>query len=142
MKYQFGDRTDERSRAQVIRALFTVGSTIQEHTEHCINEGVWSDSELRGMASQQARAEVRAALGLIREDGVPFAGPTETRKSKRPVWRQMEFWSKRDFDYNYYAYRRRERDNAKVAKAIARVCVERFGEEPVFIEAIEDEPLF
>jgi hypothetical protein len=137
MRCQFGDHTDAKSRAQIIRALFVVGSTIQAHTEHCIDEGVWSDSELRGMATQQARAEVRAALGIILDDGIPFAGPTETRNGKKPVWRQMEFWSKRDFDYNYSAYRRRERDNGKVAKAIARVCVERFGETPVFIE---DEP--
>jgi hypothetical protein len=138
MKYQFGDRSDDKSRASVIRSLFVVGSTIQEHTERCIENGAWTESELRGMASIQARAEVRDALGQITSEGVPFAGPTETRKEQSPVWRQMEFWSKRDFDYNYSEYKRRERANAKVATAIARVCRERFGEDPIFI----DEPSF
>lgn len=170
MNYQFGDRSEESSRAQKIRALFTAGTTIQEHTEVCIRQDVWTQSELLGMASIQARAEVREALGQLTPEGVPFAGPTSQRRvvseeegaeseeeeseeeesekprAKRkisaPIWRQMEFWSKRDFDYNYTAYKRRERQNAKIAGNIARVCRERYGEDPIDLGdyPIEDEP--
>jgi hypothetical protein len=139
MNYEFGDRSDAKSRAAKIRALFTKGSTIQEHAEFCIQQGVWTTSELRGLASIQARNEVRDALGILTEEGVPFAGPTARRKNHVPVWKQMAFWSKVDFDYNYSAYKRRERANGRVAANIARVCEERFGEPPNFIE-IEDEP--
>jgi len=139
MKYEFGDRSEDKPRAALIRSLFVVGSTIQEHAERCVQEGVWTDSELRGMATIQARAEVRAALGQLTPDGVPFAGPTETRKGRAPVWRQMEFWSKRDFDYNYSEYRRREYANGRIAQNIARLCRERFGADPVYVE-FEDEP--
>jgi hypothetical protein len=138
MNYTFGDRSDEKSRAARIRSLFVVGSTIHEHAERCVEHGVWTESELRGMAAIQSRAEVRAALGQITPEGVPFAGPTETRKGRAPVWRQMEFWSKRDFDYNYSEYRRRERANGAAAMAIARVCRERFGDDPVYIEITGD----
>jgi len=141
MKYQFGDRSDDSSRAAKIRALFVKGSTIEAHAETCIDAGCWTQSELRAMAALQVRAEVRAALGKLTDDGVPFAGPTRTRKGGKPVWRQMEFWSKQDFDYNYSAYKRRARANDKVAQSIARVCRERFGSDPIFIEEIEDEPL-
>jgi hypothetical protein len=139
MNYEFGDRSDDKSRATKIRELFIAGSTIQEHAEYCIQQGIWTDSELRGMASREARNEVRAALGSLTPEGVPFAGPTPTRKDRVPVWRQMEFWSKQDFDYNYSAYKRRERENGRIATNIARVCEERFGAPPIFIE-IEDEP--
>jgi hypothetical protein len=140
MRYQFGEPPqDKASRAMKIREAFIPGSTIQEHTEHCINLGIWSESELRAMAAREARNEVRAALGAITAEGVPFAGATPTRKGGRPVWRQMQFWSKADFDYNYSQYRRRAKDNEKVAVAIARVCRERFGEDPTYYE-IEDEP--
>lgn len=139
MNYEFGDRSDAKSRAAKIRELFVAGTTIHEHAEFCIEQGVWTDSEIRGMASIQARNEVRAALGVLTSEGVPFAGPTPTRKNSVPVWRQMAFWSKRDFDYNYSAYKRREHANGRVAANIARVCEERFGEPPTFIE-IEDEP--
>lgn len=138
MNYEFGDRSDAKSRAAKIRDLFVAGSTIHEHAELCIEHGVWTDSEIRGMASIQARNEVRSALGVLTPEGVPFAGPTPTRKDSAPVWRQMTFWSKRDFDYNYSAYKRRELSNARVAANIARVCEERFGVPPMFIE-IENE---
>lgn len=141
MKYQFGDRSDDQSRAARIRQLFT-GSTIKDHTEYCIEQGVWTDSEIRGLASVQARNEVRAALNALTPEGVPFAGPTPTRRDSAPVWRQMAFWSKRDFDYNYSAYKRREQANGRVAANIARVCEERFGKPPIFLEPEEDEPEF
>jgi hypothetical protein len=141
MNYQFGDRTSPESRATQIRSLFVAGSTIQEHTEHCIEQKVWTKSEIRGMAAIQARNEVRDALGYITTDGVPFAGPTAARKDvddgKRqrevPVWRQMAFWSKRDFDYNFTAYQRRANENHQIAENIARLCRERFGRDPVFL---------
>jgi hypothetical protein len=114
MKYSFGDVSDQKSRAAKIRALF-VGSTIQEHTERWINAGLWTESELRAVAARGLRAEVRDALGQITEDGVPWAGPTSTRRPPAedesensawaPVWRQLDFWSKKDFDYNYTAYK-------------------------------------
>jgi hypothetical protein len=137
MTYQFGDRSDEKSRAAIIRSLFVVGSTIQEHAERCIENGVWTESELRGMAAIQARAAVRDALGQITPEGIPFAGPTATRRGRSPLWRQVDFWSKADFDYNFSEYKRREKANGKVAAAIARVCRERFGQDPTYIE---DEP--
>jgi hypothetical protein len=86
------------------------------------------------MATIQARAEVRDALGAITAEGVPFAGPTATRKESLPVWRQMAFWSKRDFDYNFSAYKQRAQANDRIAQAIARVCRERFGSDPLYIE--------
>jgi hypothetical protein len=143
MNYEFGDRSDDGSRARRIRELFVAGTTIAEHAEYCVHQGVWSDSELMGMASIRARDEVRAALGELTPDGVPFAGPTPQRKGRKPIWRQMDFWSKRDFDYNYTAYKRREAANGHVAENIARVCRERFGENPVLLtgEDIEDEPI-
>jgi hypothetical protein len=140
MNYAFGDRSDEQSRAAKIRALFTSGTTIQEHAERCVEYGVWTQSELRGMAALQARAEVREALGQIQPEGVPWAGPTSSHKGSAPVWRQMEFWSKADFDFNYSAYRTRERANAKIANAIARVCRERFGVDPTFVDDVDGEP--
>jgi hypothetical protein len=140
VKYTFGDLSDQKSRAAKIRALF-VGSTIQEHTERCIDAGLWTESELRAVAARGLRAEVRDALGQITEDGTPWAGPTSTRRppaedesetsARAPVWRQLDFWSKKDFDYNYTAYRRRARDNDHVAENIARACRERFGADPV-----------
>ena len=145
MNYQFGDRTSPESRAKLIRSLFVAGSTIQEHTEHCIEQKVWTKSEIRGMAAIQARNEVRDALGYITTGGVPFAGPTSTRKEvddgqrKRevPVWRQMTFWSKRDFDYNFTAYQRRADANRDIAVNIARLCRERFGQDPIFLGGAE-----
>jgi hypothetical protein len=148
MKYSFGDISDAKSRSAKIRALFH-GATIQEHTEHCIDAGLWTESELRGMAAREAREEVRAALGEITEDGVPWAGPTRTHrappedeseasvqsgehKRRAPIWRQMDFWSKADFDYNYSAYKRRAHANDQVAENIARVCRERFGTNPEY----------
>jgi hypothetical protein len=141
VNYQFGDRTSPESRARQIRSLFVAGSTIQEHTEHCIQQKVWTQSEIRGMAAIQARNEVRDALGYIGVEGVPFAGPTGThkevddgqRKRQVPVWRQMAFWSKRDFDYNFTAYRRRADANQQIAENIAQLCRERFGQEPIFL---------
>jgi hypothetical protein len=134
MKYQFGDRSNEESRAAKIRALFKPGTTIAEHAEYCLREGVCTESEILGMASRAFRNEVRAALGALTAEGVPFAGPTGTRKDQAPVWRQMEFWSKKDFDYNYSAYKRREMANGFVAGNIARLCLQRYGVEPTFIE--------
>jgi len=134
MKYTFGDTSDAKSRGATIRALFAVGSTINDLTEKCIDAGVWTSSEIRGLAVLQARAEVRAALGIITQEGIPFAGPTASRKGRSPIWRQMDFWSKVDFDYNYSAYKRREIANGKVAENIARVCEERFGAVPTYID--------
>jgi hypothetical protein len=145
MRYQFGDRSEEHSRAAQIRSLFIAGTTIAEHAELCVEKGIWTDSELRGMASMQARTEVREALGKIMPNGAPFAGPTPGRKeasdgkNRVPIWKQMEFWLKVDFDYNYSAYKRRERANGNVAASIARVCIDRYGVEPNFIEE-EEEP--
>jgi hypothetical protein len=87
------------------------------------------------MASIQARAEVRAALGQITAQGVPFAGPTPQFKERAPIWRQMELWSKRDFDYNFTAYKRRVIANDDVAENIDRVCRERFGLPATFLGA-------
>ena len=134
MSYTFGDRSDHKSRASLIRSYFTAGRTINAHTELCVERGVWTESELRGLATTQARAEVRDALGQITAEGVPFAGPTPQHEGRSPVWRQMDFWSKRDFDYNYSSYKRREMSNGQIANNIARVCRERFGEDPVYIE--------
>jgi hypothetical protein len=130
--YQFGDVADDRSRAGRIRDAFVSGTTIHEHTEKCMRDGVWTETEIRGMAMVQARHEVRSALGQLTEEGVPFAGPTISRRDKVPVWRQLELWSKRDFDYNFTAYQRRANANRQVAENIARLCRERFGRNPVF----------
>ena len=140
MSYEFGDRSESKSRASRIREAFVAGTTINAHTEYCLATlKIWTDSEIRGMASIQARAEVREALGVITTDGVPFAGPTPARDGHAPIWQQMEFWSKSDFDYNYSAYKRREVANARIAANIARVCEERFGEPPMLVD-VEDEP--
>jgi len=133
MKYSFGDRTEPASRAEQIRALFVTGSTVAQHAELCVEKGVWSESELLGMASITARQEVREALGALTSAGVPFAGPTAQRSDKAPVWKQIEFWSKEDFDYNWSAYKIRELSNRRVADNIARVCLERYGEPPSYI---------
>ena len=104
---------------------------------------VWTESEILGMASLQAREEVRTALGQITAEGIPFAGPTQGHKGRAPVWRQCEFWSKADFDYNYTAYKKRSRQNDRIAANIARVCRERYGEDPIDLGdsfIIEDEP--
>jgi hypothetical protein len=130
--YKFGDdRDDAASRAATIRSLFVIGSTIEEHTEKCIREKVWSDTELLAMARVKAKDQVRDALGQITPEGIPFAGPTATKRGQSPVWRQMELWSKADFDFNFTAYRRRAKENTRIALNIARVCRERFGEDPV-----------
>ena len=76
MNYEFGDRSDEKARARKIRELYLPGSTINETASRCVQNGVWTDSELLGMATTQARAEVRDALGVITAEGIPFAGPT------------------------------------------------------------------
>jgi hypothetical protein len=129
MKYQFGDVSDDQvSRAAKIRALFVSGRSVAAHAEICIDANVWTESEKRSMIAAQARAEVRAALGQLTEEGVPWAGPCGF--GKEPKWRQMEFWSLHDFDMNYTAYLRRERSNGKVADSIARVCRERHGRDP------------
>ena len=140
MNYRFGDVSDPSSRAGKIRALFRPGTTIAQHSEYCLRKGVLTESEILGMASSAFRAEVRDALGQIMDGGMPFAGPTRTRKDNRPAWRQTEFWSKRDFDYNYSEYKRREQANGRVAAAIARECRSRFGADPVYVEIVEDDP--
>lgn len=140
MSYEFGDRSESKSRAARIREAFVAGTTVNAHAEYCLNTlKLWTESEVRGMASIQARAEVREALGVITADGVPFAGPTPAREGRTPIWKQMEFWSKVDFDYNYSAYKRREVANGRIAANIAHVCLNRFGAPPILID-IEDDP--
>jgi ParB family chromosome partitioning protein len=114
-----------------------------------------NETVLTGKRGQPAKPDsvraVAASLGTDKEnvrraeqhveEGIPWAGSTETCKGRSPVWRQVDFWSKRDFDFNYSAYKRRANSNAKIAENIARACRERFGVGPTYIEDTEDEPL-
>jgi hypothetical protein len=137
--YQFGDGSNVNSRAAKIRELFVAGTTIYDHTEFCFDHDVWTKSEQRGLAISQARTEVREALGQLGPDGVPWAGATQNRKDGKPIWRQEELWSKRDYDFNYSAYRKRELSNRRIAANISRKCVLRFGEPPQFIDGVFEE---
>ena len=48
MKYRFGDqREDSAARAAKIRSLFH-GGTIAAHTDYCIDQAVWTETELLG----------------------------------------------------------------------------------------------
>ena len=144
MKPQFGDNAyaEERStRAMKIRSIFTSGTTIAAHTERCIDAGLWSDFEIRAKATKACRDEVRDALGEIRNDGLPFAGPTGARQDGAPVWRQMEFWSYDDYVYNYNEYKSRGGSNIQVANRIAEHCRGRYSRGPKNLRIIEeDEP--
>jgi hypothetical protein len=46
----------------------------------------------------------------------------------------MEFWSLHDYNVNYTAYMRRKRSNGKVAEAIARMCREQHGRDPIDLD--------
>jgi hypothetical protein len=84
MKYSFGDVSDQKSRASKIRALFVVGSTIQEHTEHCIANGVWTDSELRAMAGAGGGTRATGEYPAQREaDFMPCSFGFRPKKTPR-----------------------------------------------------------
>lgn len=141
-KPQFGDdRPDKDTRAVKIRALFVAGRTVAAHSEYCIDNGLWTDVEIRGKAMKAIRDEVREALGALDDDGMPFAGPTPERADGAPVWRQREFWTFDDYVYNYSEYRNRAGANIEVANRIATECRERNGKGPRNLRLIEeDEP--
>jgi hypothetical protein len=132
MKPQFGDNAyeqDRETRAAKIRALFVSGTTIASHTELCIDEDLWTKNELRAKATKACRDEVRAALGDLKDDGLPFAGPTLLREEGAPIWRQEEFWGPEDYIYNYDEYRsRRAAPCVEVANRIADKYRRRFGD--------------
>jgi len=133
MKLEFGDTSSPASRAEKIRKLFKSGQTVDETTRKAMDDGVWTESEDNLTLFREHRREVRDVLGDLTPDGLPWAGPTALRKEDQPgqpVWRQLVFWSKADYDYNYTSYKRRERQNAQIAANIARNCISMFGVAP------------
>lgn len=139
MNYTFGDTGTAKGRAQSIRGLFIGGTTINAHTEKCIKAKVWTESELLAKASVACRNEVRDALGAL-VDGLPFAGPTQPKgDSSKPLWKQMELWTKDDYYYNFNAYAQRGSQNIAVANKIAQACSQRYGEGPIELQIVEGE---
>jgi hypothetical protein len=83
------------------------------------------------------------ALDKLTDEGVPFAGPTPVRNGRAPIWRQMEFWTLEDYQYNFDAYLARGKSNVQVARNIARHCRARYGAGPKLVQVVElkDEPI-
>lgn len=130
MKLQFGDQLgDNASRAAKIRALFVRGTTIQSHTERCVDAGLWSAIDLRHKATKACQTEVREALSII-VDGVPWAGETEKRRDGKPVWRQLEFWEYEDYCFNIQHRIQQGHADAAVINKLLEHCFERFGKAP------------
>ena len=140
MKYTFGDRSDSGARAAQIRTLFH-GGTIAAHTEVCIDNGLWTDSELRAKAQRACREEVRAALSA-EVDGLPWAGETPIKEEGAPVWRQLEFWDYETFTFNIGNRKVQTGADVAVINRMVSVCFERFGKSPhrVALVEITEEP--
>lgn len=142
MKPKFGDDAyagDYSARAARIRELFVFGRTIAAHTEYCIDKGLWSPAEMRSKATGGCRNEVRAALGALMENRLPFAGQTTERDedTKAPIWRQIEFWEKDDYYLNNKAYIDRGSDNIEIGNRIASDCWRRYGDGPPQYAVVE-----
>ena len=130
MKYAFGDQIrDPESRAELIRFKFVPGSTIAEHTDKCISEGVWSKSELLALATRGCKNVVRDALGAV-IDGLPFAGPTTKTKKGKPKWQQMHLWKEPDYFFNCSLRVIRTETDIEVHNAMVRNCWQRFNHGP------------
>jgi len=100
-------------------------------------KGVWTESENAAAAMRWHKAEVRDALGAPSEEGLPFAGPTTHKKGRAPIWRQMEFWEKEDYLFNFQCYVERGGSNIEVANKIAVACEARFGDGPKRVRIVE-----
>jgi hypothetical protein len=142
MKPKFGDNAyagDYSARAERIRELFVAGTTVAAHTEYCIDQELWTAAEMRAKATGGCRNEVRAALGAIMGNGLPFAGQTTERdeEAKAPIWRQIEFWEKPDYYLNNRAYIDRGGDNVGVGNRIASDCWRRYGDGPPQYAVVE-----
>ena len=141
MKARFGEQApDSESRDQKIRDLFVGGRTIAAHTDVCVSAGIWTDGELRAMASRECKAVVRNALNAIDEKtGVPFAGPTpEKTEDGVHIWRQEAFWEKDSYFLNCAKFKRIGLvPQLTIYNKLATRCFERFLEAPPLIELRE-----
>lgn len=143
MKYTFGDRGNSDARAAQIRALFH-GGTIAAHTEVCIDNNLWTESELRAKAVRACKDEVRAALSA-ELDGLPWAGETPTTEEGLPVWRQLDFWDFETFVFNISRRKIQTGADVEVINRLVSRCQERFGRAPhksALIDLIEDDSQF
>jgi hypothetical protein len=114
--------------------MFLSGTTIADHTEKCIRANVWTESELLGHASRACREEVRNALGELVDGGLPFAGPTTTKKGGKPEWKQRHLWKKEDYFLNCGLYAQRSGADLIVHNKLARECAQRFDESPTLLQ--------
>ena len=130
-KPEFGEKgNDGRKRADIIRSLFTFGTTIEAHTSKCFDAGVWTDAENAAAAMAHHRNEVRDALRAT-IDGVPFAGETGARAlDGKPVWRQLSLWDYEDFEYNIGQRVRQSKADIDVINRLIELCLNRFGRAP------------
>jgi hypothetical protein len=135
MKYTFGDSGDSGGRAARIRELFH-GGTIAAHTEICIDNDVWTDSELRGKALRACKEEVRTALST-EVDGLPWAGETPQKEEGSPVWRQLDLWDFETYVFNINRRKVQTGADVEVINRMAERCYERFGKAPRKTKLVE-----
>lgn len=83
-----------------IVALFEGGS-IREHARKCLDAGVWDADQTYRLAIRGAQSEVRKALKVRDELGLPMFGQTTERNEQAEViWRQRSLWTVEDYRLN------------------------------------------
>lgn len=118
-------------RDRRIRELFSDHggemSTV-DFAQVCIDEGVWSEWELKRMVLRNAQEEIRRALRTKDQGGLPFAGPTTTRTDDgAPVWRMRQGWLFEDYSQNIREHIAQRDEAHAVALKLATECAARYG---------------
>ena len=117
-----------------IRALFQhlgggMGTATFAHT--CIDQGLYTDNDLKRFQLRAVQSEIRAALKATDAAGLPFAGiTTEQDEDGAPVWQQRVLWGFEDYVLNIrQVFAQRDECHASGVKLIEE-CRRRFGKGP------------
>jgi hypothetical protein len=130
MAQQAVKKDADQTRAERIRSLFKRVGAISTNAfvERCIDEGIFTESEIKAAARSAFQKVVRDALRADDGNGLPFAGQTcNTDGDGQQEWAQRTLWSFDDYELNVNE-RIAHRDGEHItAVRLANECEERYG---------------
>lgn len=100
---------------------------------HCIDAGIWTESEIEAFTLRSAQDAVRLALKKSDIYGLPFAGKTmdKDEETKAPIWKQRQFWQFEDYSFNIRDLVSQRDVLHQEAILLQSECMSRFGKAPL-----------
>jgi|SRR6185437_9139203 len=135
MVFELKIQQPDGPRDQRIRDEFANNQmSLSAFTHHCAARGFWTPEEVDAYAFRAQQNEIRRALKIRTENGLPFAGPTtKMDESGAPIWSQRAFWDLDDYVGNIRELKDQAETMIAIAEEMIREAIYRYG-----LEAVND----